>query len=194
MRWIMVLRCQSLSLTHRRTRHHWHQPLPPALTVNPPGPRSRMTRPILGIFRMPCLSVHLVTCLITHRMDWACQQIPRELLRSARMPRQNRHNHQWALIRPHRRSCSITLILHCMRDSNLGMDCRATHLVWHQMLFRFHFWTMAILRRRPCRLKAISYQTAQAMVLQVLEVIFHRKAVQTMIADGKILEWLLSAS
>lgn len=188
MRWIMVLRCLSLSLIHHHSRRHWHQPLPPALTVNPPGLRSHMTRPSLGIFRMPCLLAHLVTCLITRRMEWACQQIPREPLRSARMLRQNRHNHQSALTRPLHRSCSITLIRHCMRDSSLGMDCRVTHLLWHQMLFRFHFWTMVILRRRPCRLKAISYQTAQAMVLRVLGVIFHRKAVQTMIADGKILE------
>ena len=184
----MVLRYLNLSLIHRHSRLHWHQLLLQALTLNPPGLRSRMTRPTLGIFRMPCLLARLVTCLITRHMESACQQIPREPLRSARMLRQNQHNHQSAPIRPLRRSSSITLTRHCMRGNNLGMDCRATRLAWHQMLFLFHLWTMAILRRRLCRLKAISYQTAQAMVLQVLEVMSPRKAVQTMIADGKIIE------
>ena len=188
MRWIMVLRCLNLNLIRRHSRLHWHQPLPQVVTVNPPGLRSRMTRPSLGIFSMPCLLARLVICLITHRTEWACQQIPREPLRSARMLRQNHHNHQSAQIRRLHRSCLITLIRLCMRDNNLEMDCRATHLVWHQMLFLFHFWTMGILRRRLCRQKEISCQTAQAMVLQVLEAISHRKAAQTMIADSKILE------
>lgn len=187
MRWTMVPRCQNLSLIRRHSHHqrHWLQQLPLVLTVNPPGLHSLLTRPSLGTFNMPCLLAHLVTCLTMHLMGWVWQQIPREALHSAKMLRRNSHSHQLAQVRHLRMSCLITLIRHCLRDNRLEMDHRDTHLVWHQMLFLIHSWTMGILRHRLCRLKAIYCQTVQAVVPLVLGAISHRKAAQTMIADSR---------
>lgn len=186
----MVLQRRNLSLIHHHSHHqlHWLQRLPRVVTVNPVGPHSLLTRPNLGTFHTPCLLAHLATCLITHLMEWAWQQIPREALHSVKMLHQNGHSHQLAQVCHLRMSCLITLIRHCLRGNSLQMDHRDTHLVWHQMLFLIHFWTMGILQRRHCPLKEIYCQTVQAMVPPVLQAISHRKAAQTMIAERQELE------
>lgn len=186
-RWIMLPQCLNLSLIHRHYLHQLHslQQLPRVLTVNLPGLRSLMTRPSLGTFNLPCLLGHLVICLIMDLTGWAWQQIRREALLSLKMQRRNSHSHQLAQVCRLHMSCSIILIHHCLLDSSQQMDHRHTHLVWHQMLFHIHFWTMGTLRHRLCHLKEIYYQTAQAMVPLVTGVISHHKAAQTMIADYK---------